>query len=282
MAEAGTPWSQAEIEATVTSYFRMLRAELLGQPYVKAEENRLLQAMTGRTKSAVEMKFQNVSSALITLGAGFVDGYKPLGNAQQALRDEVARRWELEPDIEQLMLARALSPLAPARLDLVWQESKPPEFIVDLNEMRRTRTPVKTDFVRLEAEHRELGRAGEEAVVHLERRRLRERGLERLADKVEHVSVTLGDGLGYDVLSYDDSGAERFIEVKTTRRAREFPFLVTRNEVALSAELPDQFRLYRVFNFDKPRLGLYELPGSLDESCKLSPTEFIARPRLSA
>lgn len=35
------------------------------------------------------------------------------------------------------------------------------------------------------------------------------------------------------------------IAVKTTQRLREFPFLITQNKLALSAEVPDRFRLYR-------------------------------------
>jgi len=34
-----------------------------------------------------------------------------------------------------------------------------------------------------------------------------------LADKVDHVSQSNGDGLGFDVLSYEADGKERFIEV---------------------------------------------------------------------
>ena len=38
----------------------------------------------------------------------------------------------------------------------------------------------------------------------------------RLAARVDRVSETRGDGLGYDVLSFETSGRERLIEVKTT------------------------------------------------------------------
>ncbi len=140
------------------------------------------------------------------------------------------------------------------------------------------RIPMRLDFVKLEADRRDLGRAGEEAVVRFERDRLIAQGHQRLARRVEQVSLTRGDGLGYDVLSFDDQGDELFIEVKTTRRPREFPFLITRNEVALSAEVSDRFRLYRVYDFNKPRTGLYTLAGSLESSCLLTPTTWLARP----
>jgi hypothetical protein len=52
-----------------------------------------------------------------------------------------------------------------------------------------------------------------------------------MADRVEHVSATRGDGFGYDVLSFEPDGRERFIEVKTTAFGAMVPFFVTRNEL---------------------------------------------------
>lgn len=277
--ESGTPWTGDEVDVIVAKYFEMLRAELAEQPYVKAHINRDVQSLTGRSRGSVERKFQNISAILLGMGAAFIDGYKPLGNVQQALRDGVIDRWLAEPDIEDLMLARAIRPIHAGRLDLIWTITEPPSFSVDSTVLAdRLRIPVRIDFVKLEADQRDLGRAGEEAVVRFERDRLSAEGCHRLSRMVEHVSVTQGDGLGYDILSFDDKGDELFIEVKTTRRAREFPFLISRNEVALSAEVPDQYRLYRVFDFDKPKTGLYTLAGSLEASCRLTPTTWLARP----
>ena len=279
VSDVGSPWASDEIDVVVASYFGMLRAELAEQPYVKARINREVQALTGRSRGSVERKFQNISAILLGMGAVFVDGYKPLGNVQQALRDAVTHRWLAEPDIEDLMMAQALRPVGPPRMDLMWNVSQPPSYSADPTVVEgRPRIALRIDFVKLEADRRDLGRAGEEAVVRFERDRLLTRGRRRLARMVEHVSLTRGDGLGYDVLSFDDQGDELLIEVKTTRRPREFPFLITRNEVALSAEVPDRFRLYRVFDFNKPKTGLYTLAGSLESSCQLTPTTWLARP----
>lgn len=279
VSEGGAPWAGDEIDVVVASYFGMLRAELSEQPYVKARINREVQALTGRSRGSVERKFQNISAILLGMGAVFVDGYKPLSNVQQALRDAVNHRWLAEPDIEDLMLAQAVQPLGPPRLDLIWNVSQPPSYSADQTVVEgRPRIPLRIDFVKLEADRRDLGRAGEEAVVRFERDRLLAQGRRRLARMVEHVSLTRGDGLGYDVLSFDDEGDELLIEVKTTRRPREFPFLITRNEVALSAEVPDRFRLYRVYDFNRPKTGLYTLAGSLESSCRLTPTAWLARP----
>ncbi len=89
---------------------------------------------------------------------------------------------------------------------------------------------MKRDYVALEAQRRDLGLAGEEAVVRWEIEQLERAGHHRLARNVRHVSVLEGDGLGYDILSFDPGGDEKFIEVKTTRQGVEWPFLVSRTK----------------------------------------------------
>lgn len=134
---------------------------------------------------------------------------------------------------------------------------------------------VKRDYLEREAQNRSLGLAGEEFVVQFEHWRLVGMGHHRLADRVEHVSVSKGDGLGYDVLSFESDGKERLIEVKTTTFGRDTPFFVSRGELTLSQGAQDQFHLYRLFEFRKsPRL--FDLPGSLDQHCLLDPVTYRA------
>jgi len=275
--ERGAPWTATEIDDVVESYFRMLRAHLTERPYVKLRENELVQQRTSRSHGSVERKFQNISAVLMDLGAGdFVRGYVPLRNAQHALRDAVSERWKQEPEIEALMRAAAKEPVAGARLDLVW--SQRPTFTVEPSMMDHRRTPVRTDFLKLDADNRDLGLAGERAVVSLERKTLRQLGLDRLASQVEHVSQTQGDGLGFDVLSFAPDGREKYIEVKTTRKQKQYPFLVTRNELQFSLDEKDSFHLYRVFDFGRPKAGLFAMQGALDSTCLLTPTVYAARP----
>ena len=80
----------------------------------------------------------------------------------------------------------------------------------------RLRPQQGVDYLAIEAANRSLGPAGEEFVLRFEVARLVRAGQERLAVMVELVSETRGDGLGYDVLSFEISGRERLIEVKTT------------------------------------------------------------------
>jgi hypothetical protein len=63
-------------------------------------------------------------------------------------------------------------------------------------------------------------------IVDYERGWLREHGRGDLADRVRWTAREDGDGLGYDVLSYDTNGHERHIEVKTTALGAEAPFYI--------------------------------------------------------
>lgn len=191
--EPGEDWNAAELAVTVDSYFRMLRSGLRGEPYVKSHENRKVQAATNRSPGAVERKHMNISAVLIGLGAQPIRGYKPLANAQGALREAVTAYWHNNPDVEALMRMAAIEP--PGAADLHWQMVEAPAFKLDeTTSTPRTRNPVKPDFVQLEAENRRLGLAGESVVVEVERERLRRLGRVRLAAKVEHVSATQGAG----------------------------------------------------------------------------------------
>jgi uncharacterized protein DUF3883 len=93
---------------------------------------------------------------------------------------------------------------------------------------------------------------------------------------VEWIADTRGDGAGYDIASFNPDASPRLIEVKTTGLGKQFPFMLTANEVRVS-ERPDGYHLYRVFEFaTAPRL--YVLQGSLSERCRLEATQYRARP----
>jgi len=100
-------------------------------------------------------------------------------------------------------------------------------------------------------------------------------GAGQLAERVEHVANTEGDGLGYDIRSFEHDGSERYIEVKTTSFGVRTPFFVTDNELRFSRDCAPQFRLYRLFDFRaSPRL--FELAGPIDVHCHLDPTGYRA------
>jgi hypothetical protein len=275
-------WSRLEVEATVASYFAMLRLELRGEACNKAEHRRrLLPLLAGRTEPAVELKHQNISAILIELGFAYIQGYKPRRNYQQLLADVVAERLDTDRPLVTLMHEQVTAAADIPSIDDITRvlEQAPTRERTRKAGRASDRVPVARrgfDYLALEGRNRSLGDAGEEFVVRYETARLALAGQDRLAAQVERVSRTRGDGLGYDVLSFEESGAEMLIEVKTTRYGKETPFYVSRNEIGVSRDERERYWLYRAFAFgDDPRL--YRKRGALDEAFALEPTQFMAR-----
>lgn len=99
----GEDWSQEEVEATVVSYFEMLALEAQLTNYKKTEFNAALrQRLRGRSKASVELKHQNVSAVLGSMGLPFIAGYKPRSNAQLLLRKAVQQYVMSNSDISSL------------------------------------------------------------------------------------------------------------------------------------------------------------------------------------
>src|SRR5215467_424001 len=83
---------------------------------------------------------------------------------------------------------------------------------------------ISQNYATQDARNRQLGLAGEEAVLVAERMSLIAAGRGGLADRVVHVAKLEGDGAGYDIKSYTLGGEEKFIEVKTTRGDKRTAF----------------------------------------------------------
>jgi hypothetical protein len=148
-----------------------------------------------------------------------------------------------------------------------------------LNDALRPKPLLKRkNYLEAEARNRSLGRAGEELVLRFEHERLWRAGKKSLANRIEHVVETKGDGLGYDIQSFEIDGRDRLIEVKTTRFGSLTPFFASRNEVIVSDDRQAEYKLYRLFKFSQePRLFI--LNGSLHQTCSLEPIQFSAIPR---
>jgi hypothetical protein len=143
---------------------------------------------------------------------------------------------------------------------------------------KRAAHPVLINWAERDAANRKLGAAGEEWVIRFERRRLNAANQEQLADRVRHVSEEIGDGLGYDIMSFEVDGAPIWIEVKTTNRGIAVPFFLSSREIDVAKEKGQKFRLYRVFDFCKANPRIYILEGPLAEKCELTPISYRAIP----
>lgn len=281
----GTDWSRLEVEAAVSDYFDMLTKELRGESFNKAEHNRELRSsFVARTKGSIERKHQNISAALIDLGYPYIDGYKPLTNSQHLVRQIVEDRLGDLPQLERLIETVVSAPVDAAVLrgDLLSIHVPAPKSAPSERPSRFEESPHRTarasrNYLEIEARNRSLGRAGEELVMQFEHQRLWTAGKRSLAERIDHVAVSRGDGLGYDIQSFETDGREKFIEVKTTRFGSLTPFFASRNEVNLSVDQPEEFHLYRLFKFsEQPRL--FTLAGSLRRTCRLDAVQFSAVP----
>ena len=87
----GTDWTDQEIDLVVADYFDMLHLDLLREPYNKAQRNRAIQELTGRSHGSVEFKHQNISAVLQSIGRTWISGYKPRANFQNALINGIER-----------------------------------------------------------------------------------------------------------------------------------------------------------------------------------------------
>ena len=280
-------WSREQVEAAVADYLEMLAMELRGEDYNKAERNRQLQAVIGRTRGSIERKHQNISAVMIVQGFPYVSGYKPLGHAQKLVRDVVIERLTIAEDVQQSLnlIVEKAEVGQPTIKDLLSIKVPPPVrerqgYAVEeelTGELSVAKRPFRKNYLEAEMRNRAIGLAGEELAMRYEHERLWRAGKRELADKIEHVSRSRGDGLGYDILSFETTGQERLIEVKTTNFGALTPFFVSRNEVGFSETTEVNFALYRLFNFRK-QPGLFVLDGPLSRSCELEPFQYSALP----
>ncbi|MGO8676922.1 MAG: DUF3883 domain-containing protein [Limisphaerales bacterium] len=262
----------------------MLRKELSGEQYNKAEHNRRLQnLLSGRSHGSVERKHRNISAVLIDLGYPYIEGYKPLGNYQELLASVLHGRLSAAADLREVVASIVTSEVegAPAIADILSIVVPPPVRVAEsprLYDRPFTRMAgQRRNFLEEEARNRSLGGAGEEFVLRFERERLWRAGKRNLADRIEHVARTQGDYLGYDIQSFEVDGRDRLIEVKTTRFGDLTPFFASRNEVDVSEDRQNDYHLYRLFSFRaQPRL--FTLNGSLRSSCVLDPYTYRAIP----
>lgn len=217
-------WSREEVEAAVADYFAMLAAHLSGVSFNKAAHRRtLVNNLPGRSEQSIEFKHANISAVLLELGFPFIPGYKPRANYQVLLYEVVSERLASDLHLQAIAAADADRPVAlPEVNDILGVVTKPPaprrrDQEVGRGSLQNIRPGISVNYIGREARNRSLGAAGEIFVLNFERARLLSLGKEVLAGKIEHTSRLHGDGAGYDILSYEVSGVERLIEVKTTK-----------------------------------------------------------------
>ena len=161
-----------------------------------------------------------------------------------------------------------------------------PEFInleVDnaqgLSKKERKRALSKTKLIDFEKEnkkHRRLGERGEVIVLNAERDFLMEKD-KALAKRIRQISKE-NTSAGYDILSFEEDGQNKYIEVKSTNNSPSSTvnFQISSNEYEKAKELKNYY-IYIVFNVksEKPKIWRLRNPFSLqDKGLILTPISF--------
>ena len=125
-----------------------------------------------------------------------------------------------------------------------------------------------------------VGFAGEELVLNHEKEKLRKCGRIDLMEKVKWVSQEI-DGLGYDIISFDENGNEIHIEVKTTTSpVPRLQFFISSNEVKKYYEDKNLF-IYFVFDLkNQPKLHIVDRQQFKEEY--LTPYQYFVNVDVSA
>jgi hypothetical protein len=165
--------------------------------------------------------------------------------------------------------------------DMNIKESPPPQGI-NAPVRRIAKKNVLNKKVKNQEEAKQIkGKKGEEIALEIERRRMKEHNRDDLIGKINWVAKTT-DGHGYDIASFDfdDNGNEFeiFIEVKATSGGIKTPFNISLNEVEVSTEKGDSYRIYRIYNLNKEgvNMGYYVVKGAVENNFTLYPVDFKA------
>jgi len=280
LLDVGKGWNWLECELLVDLYFKMLEMQVSNQSFVKKQlYSDLIPSLNNRNIKSVESKCQNVSAIMVQYGYPYVTGLKPRWNYQKQLERVVLTR--LAGQVNQIEDVIQQNLLVPECSETVADWSKVydadiPEHIPGVKESKPEYLARKIDYSQRESNNRKLGERGEKFVLEYERYRMSQAGRDDLIEEVEWSSKVKGDGLGYDIRSFDPAtDHERYIEVKTTNSGKYQPFYISENEVAFSKDYADQYCLYRVYQFrTDPRL--FSMDGKIDQYVQLLPKTYKA------
>jgi hypothetical protein len=269
-------WSKIEVELIVADYFQMLSDELIGKTYIKAEHRKkLLPLLNNRSEGSIEFKHQNISAVLISLGQPYIKGYLPRFNYQKILEESVISFLTNNISIEDKFKLFAEKEV------LIEPKANFEKLLVDPPQVDHAaepiisykNNPIKINYLEKEQSNAKLGRLGEELVLQYEKWNLVLIGKEKLAEEIRWISKEEGDGAGFDILSKNINGTDKYIEVKTTKLGKETPFYFTGNELNFSCNHRDSFHLFRLFNFEN-EVRMFTKNGSLDKICHSIPITY--------
>ena len=141
----------------------------------------------------------------------------------------------------------------------------------DISQKKYKFTGKFVDHVSKHKRNKHIGDLGEEIVLRHEQ----DHCLPEFIGKIIQSSRAEGDGLGFDILSYDNNGCEKYIEVKATTGPVRTAFFISGTELERSKVEGEKYFLYRLYNLDENNMtaDCFTLQGDLSKYC-INPTEY--------
>ena len=137
---------------------------------------------------------------------------------------------------------------------------------------------TKINYLVREQKNNKLGKIGERIVYNYE-----VRNLKKLGNLKVKLQSEVDDSLGYDILSYEQDGNPRYIEVKTTEHRSdngELYFFISQNELKKAKTLKNYWIYQVYFTIDKQPI-IKKLEDPLKENkIKLQPTLYLAHVKI--
>lgn len=147
------------------------------------------------------------------------------------------------------------------------------DFISFNDEKAHNSTKYKADYDAQNKAKKMLGERGEYVVMQFEHTKVQKMGLRK---KPKQLSIE-DDSLGYDIVSYDETGAQIQIEVKATNLTpKDFHFYFTCNELEAARYYKSSYHVYVVFKPHSANPLIYDMgnPFMGKDKVKLIPIAY--------
>lgn len=134
----------------------------------------------------------------------------------------------------------------------------------------------ESEFEKILNDRKLLGAKGEEIVINHERQYLVKNGHYNLSQKIQHVAK-YSVSEGFDIISYDLDGNNKFIEVKTSIKD-DSNFYITDNEIETAKRIKENYWLYHVIiNDGQVSINYFQNPYSeiLNKNWILKSTSYL-------
>ena len=135
----------------------------------------------------------------------------------------------------------------------------------------------KVEYDKIKEQGLKIQNEAKNLVIEYEYRRLANIGKKQMAEKVKEISEE-NIGAGYHIISYDDSGDKKYIQVKASM-GDSLVFELTAHEVNISKKLTSQYWLYFVTDlYGKPKIVEIQNPAEkIGKSIIIQPSAYIAQ-----